>query len=96
MSKGDEYAKVMPQILAYMYEQGVIGREPPSVLNVDAIAEKFGLELTEAASVMQLLKEQGNVTGRYGGYYRLTGPGFELAERLSKSKKFTWARGAAE
>ena len=86
MSKGDEYAKVMPQILAYMYEQGAIGKKPPSVLKVDAIAEKFGLELGEAASVMQLLDEQGNVTGPGGRYYRLTGPGFELARQLSKSK----------
>ena len=94
MSKGDEYAEVMPKILVYMYQEGAIGTS--QTLHLDAIAEKFGLQPAEAQSVMELLKEQGKVARPAAKRYRLTGPGFEEAERLSKSKKFTWARGAAE
>ncbi len=89
MSKGDEYAKVMRQILVYMYQEGAIGNTPTTVVKVDEIVEMFELDLTEAVSVMKLLDHQGYVTGRTGGYYWLTGRGFEQAERLSKSKNST-------
>ena len=94
MSKGDEYAKVMRPILVLMYEAGAIGTA--QTLHLDAIAENFGLQPAEAQSVMELLKEQGKVARPVAKHYRLTGPGFEEAERLSKSKNFTWVRPSAE
>ena len=94
MSKGDEYAKVMRQILVYMYQEGAISKT--QTLHLDAIAENLELQPAEAQSAMELLKEQGKVTRVLGKHYKLTGRGFEEAERLSKSKNSTWVRPSAE
>ena len=93
MSKGDEYAKAMPEILVYMYGEGAVG--PEQTAHLDAIAQEVGLQPKEAKSVMRLLEEQGKVTQVTGKFYRLTGPGFEEAQRLSKSKK-SWVRGSVK
>ena len=93
MSKGDEYAKVMRRILVYMYDEGAIGKS--QALQVDTIAEKSGLKPPEAASLMKLLEEQGNVTGVELQRYRLTAAGFEAAGRLSKDEHNRWVRPAA-
>lgn len=93
MSKGEEYAKVMPKILVYMYDEGAIGQS--QAVQVDPIATKFGLQPPEVACLMELLVDQGNVKQVDQQRYKLTAAGFEAAGRLSKGESYSWVRPAA-
>jgi DNA-binding IclR family transcriptional regulator len=93
MSKGDEYAEVVPKILLYMYEAGAIGKS--QAVQVDPIAKKFGLQPPEVACLMELLVDQGNVKQVELQRYALTAAGFEAAGRLSEGKSYRWVRPSA-